>query len=394
MTWLDVALSVAGIPVLASAAYLAALATMARRQTAPTGSAPQLRFDLVVPAHDEETEITATVESLLAVRYPSALFRVVVIADNCTDQTGARAAAAGARVLVRDDTARRGKGFALAYAFDWSVSDGFADAVIVVDADTVVSPNLLSAFAARFGAGAAVLQAEYGVRNPLSSWRTRLMTIALSAFHGVRSLARERLGLSCGLRGNGMGFSNAVLRSVPPKAFSIVEDLEYGLELGRAGIRVEYAGEARVFGQMVVTEAASRSQRQRWESGRRAILRSQGWPLFLAALRRRDLLLLDLVIDLLIPPLGELVALTATGAGLCVFLRSVHGGLAPWIWGSSGVALVAYVLRGWALSEVGARGLLDLLWAPLYVLWKITLWIRHRGQRPIDWVRTTREVRM
>ena len=79
-----------------------------------------------------------------------------------------------------------------------------------------------------------------------------MMTIALATFHGVRSLARERLGLSCGLRGNGMGFSKAVLRANPYSAFSIVEDLEYGLQLGYAGFRVQYVHEASVLGQMVV----------------------------------------------------------------------------------------------------------------------------------------------
>ena len=123
---------------------------------------------------------------------------------------------------------------------------------MVVDADTVVSRNLLSAFAARFERGASAVQADYGVRNPHASWRTRMMAIALAAFHGVRSAARERLGLSCGLRGNGMAFTKALLHAHPPAAFSIVEDLEYGIQLGYAGIRVEYVPEARVLGQMAV----------------------------------------------------------------------------------------------------------------------------------------------
>jgi 1,2-diacylglycerol 3-beta-glucosyltransferase len=394
MSWIDLALAVAGLPALAASSYLAALAILARRQPGVVAPAPRLKFDIVVPAHNEETEIAGTVESLLAVDYPRECFRVVVIADNCSDRTGPIAAAAGAQVIVRDDPARRGKGQALAYAFNCSLTEGFADAVVVVDADTVVSRNLLSAFAARFEAGAELLQAEYGVRNPLSSRRTRLMTIALAAFHGVRSLARERLGLSCGLRGNGMGFSRAVLEAAPPSAFSIVEDLEYGLQLGRAGFRVQYVDEVKVLGQMVVTERASRSQRQRWEGGRRAIVRQQGLTLLCEAFRRRDLLLFDLVVDLLVPPVGELVAFNAVGAALCVFVGAVHGGVAPWIWGASFAGLLLYVLRGWALSGVGLYGLVDLLWAPMYVIWKLTLRFRHKGRSPKEWVRTTREVRM
>jgi 1,2-diacylglycerol 3-beta-glucosyltransferase len=397
VSWIDLSLVLGGLPALAASLYLAALASLSRRVGPPALPAPRLRFDVVVPAHDEETEIAETVESLLALDYPPQLFRVLVVADNCRDRTSERAAAAGAQVLVRDEPTRRGKGYALAHAFHHSLAEDFADAIVVVDADTVVSSNLLSAFAQRFETGAAAVQADYGVRNPLSSWRTRTMTIALATFHGVRSLARERLGLSCGLRGNGMGFSKAVLRAKPYGAFSVVEDLEYGLELGYGGFRVQYVHEARVLGQMVATERASRSQRRRWERGRQAIVRQHAPRLLQQAWQRRDLLLLDLAADLLVPPLGQLVALNAVGTVLCLLGARLNGGMVPvaaYVWGASLLGILVYVGRGWVLSGVGPHGLLDLLWAPVYVIWKLTLRFRDRGQSQEEWVRTTREVRM
>jgi 1,2-diacylglycerol 3-beta-glucosyltransferase len=395
MPWIDLALAVSGLPGLAASLYLATLAGLARRQTPPAPSAPHVRFDIVVPAHDEEAQIAPTVESLLALDYPRELYRVLVIADNCRDRTAARAAAAGAKVIVRNEPEHRGKGYALARAFHRCLADQFAAAVVVVDADTVVSSNLLSAFAGRFEAGAAAVQADYGVRNPRSSWRTRMMTIALATFHGVRSLARERVGLSCGLRGNGMGFSRAVLEAQPYGAFSIVEDLEYGLQLGYAGFRVQYVHEARVLGQMVVTERASRSQRLRWERGRQALVRQQIPRLLRQAWHRRDLLLFDLAADLMVPPLGQLVALNAVGVTLCLVVARLHGGALPmaaFVWGASLFGMMLYVARGWTLSGVGLSGLLDLLWAPVYVVWKLTLRFRDRGQSQEEWVRTTREV--
>jgi 1,2-diacylglycerol 3-beta-glucosyltransferase len=397
MRWIDLGLALSGLPALAASLYLAALAVLSRRPPRPDVSATQLRFDVVVPAHDEEAEIARTVESLLAVEYPRELFRVLVIADNCTDRTAERAVIAGAQVVVRNAPELRGKGHALAYAFQRCLAEDFADVVVVVDADTVVSSNLLAAFAERFMTGAAAVQADYGVRNPRSSWRTRIMTLALATFHGVRSLARERLGLSCGLRGNGMGFSSAVLRANPYGAFSIVEDLEYGLQLGYAGFRVQHVHEARVLGQMVATERASRSQRRRWEHGRQAIVRQHVPRLLKQAWKRRDLLLLDLAVDLIVPPLGHLVALNAVGASLCVLATWLGGGMMPvatFVWGASLFGVLMYVIRGWALSGVGPYGLLDLLWAPVYVIWKLTLRFRDKGQGPEEWVRTTREVRM
>jgi cellulose synthase/poly-beta-1,6-N-acetylglucosamine synthase-like glycosyltransferase len=393
MSWTEIALAVAGIPTLAAFLYLFASALLSRRQTPPTPASLRTRFDIVVPAHDEEDQITGTVKSLLAIDYPRVFFRVLVIADNCGDRTAERAADAGARVIVRNHPELRGKGYALALAFEHSIADDFADAVVVVDADTVVTSNLLSAFAARFETGAAAVQADYGVSNPMSSWRTRMMAIALAAFHGVRSLARERLRLSCGLRGNGMGFSKAVLRTQPHTAFSVVEDLEYGIQLGFAGYRVEYVHEARVLGQMVSTERASRSQRRRWEGGRRTLVRQYGITLLKQAWIKHSVLLLDLALDLLIPPVGELAALVAVGLALSLVLTP-FGGIAVWIWAASAFGLLVYGLRAWALSGVGARGLLDLLWAPAYVVWKLTLRFRSGGQEPKEWIRTTREVKM
>jgi cellulose synthase/poly-beta-1,6-N-acetylglucosamine synthase-like glycosyltransferase len=393
MTVMDLLLTLAAIPILLAASYLLFLAVIAPRRSVPA-TASGVRFDIVVPAHNEEEGIGGCVTSILSVAYPRELFRVLVVADNCSDRTAERAATAGARVLVRTDLERRGKGYALDYAFAQSLADGVADAVVVVDADTAVSANLLSEFAARFAAGAQAVQADYGVKNVDSSWRTRMMTIALAAFHGVRSAARERLGLSCGLRGNGMGFSRQLLLTHPPKAYSIVEDLEYGIQLGYAGVRVEYVHEAHVWGDMAAGEGASRSQRRRWERGRKALVREHAPRLFAEAWRRRDASLLDLALDLIVPPLGQLAAASAVGLLLSLLAVVIGVVVAPWLWAFSLVGILGYVVRGVFFSGLGMAGFIDLLWAPVYVVWKLTLRFSDRGRKPEEWVRTTREARL
>jgi 1,2-diacylglycerol 3-beta-glucosyltransferase len=384
-------LTLTAVPVVGAAAYLTLLALLARRRSAPPAVAPTCRFDIVVPAHNEEREIAQTVASLLAIDYPRDKFRVRVVADNCSDRTADIAAAAGAQVLVRTDAANRGKGHALGFAFQRCLDEGLSDAVVVIDADTVVSKNLLSAFAARVANGAAALQADYGVRNAVSSWRTRLMRIALAAFHGVRSVARERLGVSCGLRGNGMAFSTALLRTHPPRAYSIVEDLEYGIQLGYAGVRVEYVHEAQVLGYMAASEHASRSQRRRWERGRQALVRAHVPTLVTRALRERSGMLLDLALDLLVPPLGQLLVIALAGFGLSVLAIPFGALIATWLWAMALLGLAVHVFAGWAHSGVGLIGLRDLLCVPAYVVWKITLRFADQGKRPEEWVRTTRE---
>jgi 1,2-diacylglycerol 3-beta-glucosyltransferase len=386
----DIVSVLVSLPLVAAASYLALLTAASRRRPTPPGDS-SLRFDIIVPAYNEERGVAATVANLLALEYPTDRFRVLVIADNCTDETAARARAGGASVIERRDPMHRGKGYALGHGYEASFADGFADAIVVVDADTIVTPNLLAAFASRLAAGAECAQVEFGVRNPNVSWRTRLMTVAFSTYHTVRSLGRERLGLSCGLRGNGMAFSSALLKRVAYRAFSLAEDVEFGAELALQGIRVAYVPEAAVFGEMPVTGAAAVSQRKRWESGRHGLIRRFVPPLCRRGIAERDPIRLDLAADLLVPPLSTLVAATAVGWSATAYL--VHGGRADSAsligWTVVAIFLVTHVARGFMLSEARPRDALVLILAPVYMAWKLMIALKP-GARPGEWVRTAR----
>jgi len=388
LAWLLFALA---LPACATSLYLLMFTLLSAAPAAPLRPTRRLRFDVVVPAHDEAAAIEAAIASLRRIDWPAGDFRVLVVADNCSDATAALARAAGASVLERHDPEQRGKGHALQMAFDASLARGWAYAVVVVDADTRVSTNLLKAFAARIENGAKAMQAHYAVLNPQASWRTRLMAIAMACFHRVRSRARERLRLSCGIRGNGWCVTHRLLRAVPYRAFSLAEDVEYGITLGLAGYRVHYADEAEVAATMVASEPAARSQRQRWEAGRAQQVRTRTWPLLKAATRPDGGVCLDLALDLLVPPLSYGAINVAALVALAGLATLWDASLSFWLWlgGACGLSLALYVLRGWQLSGVGLRGLVDLLRAPAFVLWKLLL--RLRARRSVQWVRTRRE---
>jgi hypothetical protein len=191
-----------------------------------------------------------------------------------------------------------------------------------------------------------------------------------------------------------MCFSTALLRVVPHRAYSVVEDVEYGLRLGEAGRRVHYTDEAHVYGEMVTGAAAAKSQRRRWEEGRKLLVKANAGRLLRAGLRG-DRVLLDLALDLLVPPLST-IALSMligslAGAGL---MLGMHGtGVALSAYGAGLGAVALYVLRGWMLSGTGLRGLVDLGLAPVYVAWKLALRFRRPERATSDWVRTERETR-
>ncbi|OVZ62381.1 glycosyl transferase family 2 [Pigmentiphaga sp. NML030171] len=384
-------LCLAAVPATVSCLYLGLMTLLSWRAPIPQPASRSLRFDILVPAHNEAAVIERTVASLLQIDWPADRMRVVVIADNCSDDTARLAAAAGATVIERRDDTLRGKGYALAHGIAHSAAGQWADAIAVVDADTVVSPNFLSAFAARIERGAQALQANYGVLNPDDSWRTRIITIAYGAFHAVRGRARERLRVSCGLRGNGMGFTHELLRDHPFRSVSLTEDLEQGIVLGLEGIRVWYVDEAHADAELVATGSASVSQRQRWEGGRFAVIRIYTGRLLRAGLTRPDRICLDLALDLLTLPIGY-VALEI-GALLALALLAALVTPAAWAWVGwailMGIILGAHILRGWQLGPLGPRALLDLARAPFFVLWKLHALLRRRGEQ--GWVKTRRD---
>jgi len=380
-----------GLPAVLFCTYLGIASLLSGALKRPGRAGREMRFDVIVPAHDEAPVIARCISSLRQLSWPEDRLRVTVIADNCKDATAAIALQLGARVLQRQDDSRRGKGYALQLAFETSLREGWADAVVVVDADSEASCNLLEAFAAGIASGAHAIQAHYGVLNAWVSWRTRLMSIAQEAFHRVRSRARERLGVSCGIRGNGWCVTRQLLQRVPYRAFCLAEDVEYGIELGLAGYRVHYADEASVHGEMVSSAQVAVRQRQRWEGGRSALRRSRTGPLLLAAIRRGSPVCLDLALDLLVPPLSQIALMVAAftlAAGLGWWWDPR---LKPafWIALAAGGVLWLYVLRGWQLSATGLRGLMDLARAPGFVLWKLIVVARHR--EPQEWIRTQRE---
>jgi 1,2-diacylglycerol 3-beta-glucosyltransferase len=415
MTWLQgtvfLALVLLALPALLPPLYLLWLTLFSFRKDFPStdGSEPEVsaagfsvmgttaggnpKFDIVVPAHDEADGISAVVDDLLQLDWPRDRFRVVVVADNCSDATAECARRAGAVVLERSDPGRRGKGHALQHAFRFSLAQQYAQAVVVVDADSRASRNLLRAFASRLAKGSEVAQVFHGVLHPDQNSRNRLMAIAYGAFHRVRSRGRERLGLSCGIRGNGWCITRRTLLRVPYAAHGLAEDIEYGLRLGIAGVRVEYVDEAQVLSSMDTDMAGAASQRNRWEQGRSSLPRAFSRPLFAPRPAVSRTLRRDLGFDLLVPPLATIALGIVLFAGVafaaCWALPSAalpKAALAASGFGT--LALTLHVARGWQLSGTGLRGLRDLAMAPRFALWKLALRLRPRNDA--EWIRTHR----
>ena len=357
--------------------------SLRRARRTPCEAKRSFRLAVVVPAHNEELNIARCVASLQAADDSGIDLLIAVIADNCSDRTAVMAAAAGARVLVRNDASQRGKGYALDFAFRQLLPEAH-HAFAVVDADSEVSPNFARAMAAIFEGEGDAAQCRYVVRNSGDSIRTRLMNVALLGFNVLRPRGRDRLGLSAGIYGNGFALSADTLRAVPYTAASVVEDLEYHLALARTGRRVAFADSACVYGDMPVAGDGVKTQRARWEGGRFRMIASQT-PGLTGEILRGKWRLVEPLLDLILLPLAFHATLLLIAAA------------SPW-WlprglGLAGLAVIALHLC--AAIRVGGGGLRDLAVlgaAPFYVAWKVALLPRlFRASRSnTAWVRTAR----
>ena len=264
--------------------------------------APCKRFAIVTPAHNEEGVIALHVESVRRLDYPSHLYDVFVIADNCTDSTAQRAASAGAIVLRRHDERRKGKGYALQWGFDRVLSmPRRYDAVCVFDADNLVAPDFLRRMNDRLCRGERCIQGYADVKNPFDTWVTACYAVNFWIINRLTQLPKHNLGLSAVLSGTGMCIDASLLRQFRWDTGCLTEDLEFTMKLVLAGIRVSWAHDAVIYDEKPLSFVESWKQRMRWVQGHWDVAGRYAIPLLLKGIAERSMTCIDAALHLLQP---------------------------------------------------------------------------------------------
>lgn len=352
-----------------------------RRRAAAQPS--QLSTTVVVPAHNEERLISATLQSLFSANR-SEPPEVIVVADNCTDATAELARALGATVLERQDASQRGKPFALAFALNvLSQRASPPDILVVIDADTTVSQNFFEAIEARIACGARAVQAHYAA-GPAETDLGRLRRLAFSLVHWARPLGASRLGLGTTLKGNGMAFAWEVA-ALGLSGTSVTEDAESTLALARQGVTVEFEPLASVHGYMAQTYAEARTQDARWEGGRAGLM-LKAIITAVSSAGHGHLRPIAGSLEVASLPLS-LLALIALGA----VVPAVAGyGSVP-LAAAATFSLGAYVAIGLIAARASRRDLQALAAAPRFVMHKIGVYASLGSRRSArGWQRTGR----
>ena len=194
-----------------------------------------------------------------------------------------------------------------------------------------------------------------------------------------------------------MCFSRSVVERFGYPATSVVEDAELALILLSEGIGVKFVPGAQVFGQMAKSSDQADSQRQRWEGARIAIIKEWAFPTLRDGLRERNLLKIDGAIDLFIPPFALVVMPAIVLSTIGLALHALH---ADWEsdvvltdWSMILIGIFFYVVVGLILTRAPMGVWLRLTAVPLFILWKLLLYVKLAAKgkaSPSSWVRTKR----
>lgn len=368
----------------------AVIALYTKRQTNTLLNVPRPSIAIIVPAHNEALGLPDTIRSI----QPQLTLqdRLVIVADNCTDNTADVARIFGAIVLERFNEVERGKGFALDYGMQY-LKDEPPQVVMIIDADCVISEQLIDRISKQCVLLQRPVQADYVMRFPTKGGVKQQVTeFAWLVKNTVRPMGYQFLGLPCQLMGTGMAFLWTDLSKSQLANGHLVEDMKLGLDLAALGKAPYYDAMVSVSSYFPTSEQGIATQRLRWEHGHLGLIFRDFPYYFRIALQQKNAMLLAQSLDLVIPPLALLMMATLAlwGVSLLIWFGLNIG----WFVTFMSLALCALglgILIAWYCFARSIISFSTLLIAPWILLMKIPVYLKFMVNRQVSWVRSKRD---
>ena len=370
---------------------LAALSLPQRQLLLNLANETRQRVTVLVPAHNESAGILPTLEDIKIQMLAGD--RLLVIADNCIDDTAAVAKATGAEVIERNDAKKRGKGHALDYGLKHVSLDPPA-IVMIIDADCRLKSGAIDHLAKMCAKTKRPVQAlDLMIAPKELSINFRVAEFAWRVKNWVRPLGLATLNLPCQLMGTGMAIPWSLIRSVNLASGSIVEDLKLGFDLALSGNPPLFCPSATVISYFPSSVDGAKTQRNRWEQGHIDLILTSVPRYIYHAVAKGNLGLLALALDLAVPPLSLLAILLA--ALFFVNLFAALFGFSSAALVITAICCVAFIIAMFASWLAYGRDILEpssLISIASYIFAKLPLYRRSLSGRPTQsWTRTDRK---
>lgn len=353
---------------------------------------PITNIGIIIPAHNEELLLPRLLESIQQQDYPRQLFNIIVVADNCTDNTADVAKRNGSIVLERFDQEKKGKGYAIKWAIE-TTNISQHDAIFIVDADSVMCGDALYNLDNMIQEGNRIIQCYNGIGNPDDSWFTRLLDVSRTIGNQIYHPTKQRLGLSSYLMGNGMCFTTNILRKYGWDAFTVGEDWEYYAKLVESGEVIGFARDARVYHRESSSLKQATSQRMRWSSGRFAIAWKYGFRLLAKGLAEHNIVKFDAALPLIFPNPSLGINITLVGLITVLTLPVIQKELFVSWFLALGLIQLGIFIIGVFYTHNKFSKFISIFIAPAFLIWKMVIDIFSvLGIGRKKWVRTERKL--
>ena len=346
-------------------------------------------FVVLIPAHNESGTIEKTLINIK--EQLSEQDSMLVVADNCTDNTAEMARTYGAEVIERSHDSDRGKGFALDFGIKHLQSTK-PEIVIIIDADCLVEEGALQKLAITANEKTRPIQALYLMKYTAPSLKQRISEFAWLVKNHVRPLGLSNLGLPCQLMGTGMAFPWSIISTASLATSNIVEDMKMGLDMAIEGHAPIFLPDAAVNSFFPEVMAAEKSQKKRWEHGHLNLMVTVLPKMFWLSLIKMSKDLFAMAFDLLVPPLSLLVLINLVFLMTLLFLSFAYPvNVTLQISSVTFLTLLTASFIAWFKWGKSTVSFTDLLSIPFYIIGKIPLYISAIFKRQKEWIRTDRD---
>ena len=345
---------------------------------------------ILIPAHNEAKQIKEVLETLLP--QITRQDRVIVIADNCHDNTAELARSTGVTVLEREHKSDRGKGYALDFAMQ-KIKHDPPEVLVILDGDCLIRPDTIKNITCKAIATGRPVQATYLMEQPEDpSLKDRVSMFSIKVKNLVRLLGLNRLGWHSLLTGSGMAFPWSLINRVSLAGSKTTDDMQLTVDLALAGSTPIFCEEALVIGRLMKDRDAE-SQRSRWEHGHLEMILVEVPRLVKAFLKTGNFAALQLALDILIPPLSLLV-MTWIVSTIVTWLATMVDGISaiPAIVVSiAGLFLNTGAFLAWSKFGRDELPLRNLIAIPFYILSKIPIYFKFLTKPQSRWLKTERD---
>ncbi|MGN0481909.1 MAG: glycosyltransferase family 2 protein [Lachnospiraceae bacterium] len=251
------------------------------------------RFACLISARNESSVIGNLIQSINNQNYPKDMLDVIVIADNCTDNTAQIARDNGAIVFERFNKELVGKGYALDYAFDQiAKTQGSVEAYdgyIILDADNVLDKNYVREMNKVFDSGYNILTSYRNSKNFGTNWITAGYSLWFLREAKYLNNPRMIMNTNCAVSGTGFLVASKVITANGGWKFHLLtEDIEFSIVNAIQGERIGYAEKAILYDEQPEKFSQSWNQRMRWAKGFYQVVAKYGTSLIKTMFTKKE----------------------------------------------------------------------------------------------------------